>query len=90
MRKLNSESRAVAMVAEGRSEAQIAHDLGISAKSVRIYLQRHERAGKPAPERCPWCPLLAPCTCTGPMRAVDYMRSGEPAAGGLMLAREMR
>ena len=40
-----------------------------------VTADQDSRKGLPT---CQWCGLLAPCTCTGPMRAADFVgRAGE-------------
>lgn len=52
------------------------------------WTRKQHIAGPPAADsglpRCEWCQLLKPCTCTGPMRAEDYLgRRDEPVASAL-------
>ena len=88
----------VALLNAGKSLGEVATIMGVSRGCVSAHRshagmppmrKRHnadERiSGKDLP-RCPWCPLLAPCTCTGPARAEQFMgRRDEPriSSGGL-------
>jgi hypothetical protein len=58
--------------------------LGISERTARAYVRHYKgsdgRNYRGPEPRCA-CGLLLPCTCTGPMHAVDFLgRSGEPMA----------
>ena len=45
--------------------------------------RRPEQSRKDLPT-CQWCGLLAPCTCTGPAHAADFLgRRDEPVCSGL-------
>ncbi len=96
-----TEAACVALLKDGRTTRAIANELHISPASVyairdrngigvnrrkkrHVMADQDTREGLPT---CPWCPMLAPCTCTGPMRAADFIgRAGEPR-GSLVLPR---
>ena len=88
-----------AMLKEDTKTArEIGEELGISPASVYDVRKaaglpianrggsrkrRPEQSRKGLP-KCPWCPLLAPCTCTGPDHATDHMgRRDEPICAPL-------
>lgn len=81
--------RLAALLAAGVALPLACRALNISKRAAQHYIEgatghsqeRPKRHCKPVldGQRCR-CGLLLPCTCTGPMHAVDFMgRRGEPA-----------
>ena len=96
-----TEAACVALLNDRRTTRAIATELRISPASVYAIRDRNglgtnrrkkrhmmadqdTRAGLPT---CQWCPMLAPCTCTGPMRAADFIGRAGESRGSLVLPR---
>jgi len=82
----------VELDAQGLSNTEIAHKMGITCGAVSTHRavaglpprRAHNAVKLPDLGRCKWCGLSNPCTCTGPRHATDHMgRRDEPVCNAL-------
>ena len=81
---------AVNLLDSGLTQEQAAAEMHVSVRTIQAYSAGSRGTGRRpgAPNdvnverpRCPWCSLSLPCTCTGPLSAVEFMgRTDAPIA----------